>query len=131
MLFRLFMARKAKEDQLQLTSVIHNQTVPPMSRRWNVKTWIVGGLTSFVACPAGAQFTEEQEAAFGINAGRLAVDLNDLISAAIFTVILLTLALMSYAAYERWTTGQLRASAMSILLIRASLLLVIAGVFLR
>lgn len=125
------MARKAKQDQLQLTRVIHNQTVPPMSRRLNVKTWIVGGLTSFVACPAGAQFTEEQDVAFGINAGRLAVDLNDLIAAAIFTVILLTFALMSYAAYERWTTGQLSASAMSILLIRASLLLVIAGVFLR
>lgn len=97
----------------------------------NVNTVLVGGLMFLVTHPAAAQFTAEQDAAFGLNTGRLAGDLNDLIAAAIFTAILLAFAFMSYAAYGRWTTGQISASAMSILLIRASLLLVIAGVFLR
>ncbi|MEL6965683.1 MAG: DUF3262 family protein, partial [Pseudomonadota bacterium] len=77
------------------------------------------------------EFTPEQETAFGLNAGQLAGDLNNLIAGVIFAAILLGFAFMSYAAYGRWTTGQMSASSMSLLLVRASLLLVIAGLFLR
>lgn len=96
-----------------------------------MKTWLLGAAALVSAGPASAQFTAEQEIAFGLNAGRLASDLNLLIAGAIFAVILLSFAAMGYAAYGRWASGRMSAPAMSMLIIRAAVLLMMAGIFLR
>ena len=131
-LFRLSLVRRKDTGQPLIRRATGNKSDKPMLRKQNIKnTWMAALVISLVTHPAAAQFTTEQDVAFGLNTGRLAADLNDLIAAAIFAAILLAFGFMSYAAYGRWTTGQMSASSMSLLLVRASLLLVIAGLFLR
>ena len=81
--------------------------------------------------PAVAQFSTEQETAFGLNAGRLAGDLNLLIAGVIIAILLAGFAAISFAAYGRWATGRMAASVVASLALRASMLLVIASIFLR
>lgn len=130
-LFHISMARRQDSDQPLVLRAICKKSDGPLLMRQSPKTWLTATAISLIAHPAMAQFTAEQEVAFGLNAGRLAGDLNDLIAGVIFAVILLGFAFMAYAAYGRWTTGQMSASSMSLLVVRASLLLVIAGLFLR
>lgn len=86
---------------------------------------------SLMANPALAQFSAAQDAAFAITVGRPASDLNTLIAAIIAVLAFAGMGWIAYSAYQRWAQGRLGAGGLASLLIRASALIVIAGIFLR
>ena len=92
---------------------------------------IQAGLLMLMSVPAMAQFSPDQDAAFADNVGRPAGDLNLLIAGLIAAIIILGMGVISYSAYSRWTNGQLSAGAVASTALRASVLIIIAGIFLR
>ena len=92
---------------------------------------IQAGLLMLISAPAMAQFSPAQDDAFAVNVGRPAGELNLLIAGLIAAIIILGMGVISYSAYSRWTNGRLAAGALASTLLRASVLIIIAGFFLR
>ncbi len=108
-----------------------------------VKVKGVGGWVQLLSCgasasclslmtrPVLAQFSQAQDEAFAAAAGSPASDLNTLIAAIIAVFVFAGLGWIANSAYQRWAQGRLEAGGLAGLLIRASALIVIAGIFLR
>ncbi len=104
------------------------------AQRTTCRRSIIGlqaGFLSLMTSPVMAQFSPQQDAAFSVSIGRPTAELNLLIAGLLAALIFLGMGWISYAAYGRWAEGRLGITDVVSLLLRASALLVIAGIFLR
>lgn len=112
------------------------ETCPTMmmpGRLIRLLTWIQTFWLLVISAPALAQFSPEQETAFSgaIVGNRGTADLNLLIAAVILVLILFGFAWIAYAAFGRWADGRLGTIDVALLLGRVSVLIIVAGLFLR
>jgi len=81
--------------------------------------------------PAFAQFTAEQGQAFFQGAGVKGETVVLLVSGSTAALAFGGMAWIAYAAFHQWTAGRTSAGGLASLLLRAAVLLIVIGVFLR
>lgn len=99
-----------------------------------MRRWITVVLLAASSSPAGAQvaeFTQQQSDAFLQGAGVTGENIVLLITGIIAALAFGGIAWIAYAAFHNWTDGRMSAGGIAALLLRAAVLLIIAGVFLR
>ncbi|MGH1477200.1 MAG: DUF3262 family protein [Geminicoccales bacterium] len=109
------------------------RTKRPLSRLKTVGIGLQSFWLQVLTTPALAQFSPDQEAAFSaaVEGNFGSEQFRTLIAAVVLVLILLGFAWMSYAAFQRWSDGHLGTIDVALLLGRVSMLVIVAGLFLR
>lgn len=82
------------------------------------------------ASPVLAQFTPEQEGAFAQGAGVTGENFAAFLAALVVALTFGGMAWIVFAAYQQWTRGQSSVGSVASLLVRASVLVIVVGLFL-